>query len=268
MRPAAPPRDHVPPPPDQTERDPTRRFSRRVADYVRYRPHYPSGVLDLLREGIGLTPQTLIADVGSGTGLATELFLGNGNPVWAVEPNPEMRAAAERRLGGRANFRSVDGTAEATTLPAASVDGVVAAQAFHWFDPEKTRAEFRRILRAGGWVVLMWNTRVVTTPFGHAYESLLQSLGGDYARVTHEHLDQTVLGGFFAGGFQRRTLPNGRTLDFDSLRGGLRSASYAPSEGQAGYAPMLEKLRRIFDAHQRDGRVRVELETRLYFGRV
>ena len=132
------------------EPDPTQRFSNRVDDYVRHRPHYPPGVLDLLREGIGLTPRTVIADVGSGTGISTELFLENDNTVFAVEPNPEMRAAAKRLLGGRANFHSVDGTAEATTLPGGSVDCVVAAQAFHWFDPEKTRAEFQRILRAGG----------------------------------------------------------------------------------------------------------------------
>jgi SAM-dependent methyltransferase len=260
--------DHRRAAPARAATDPTRRFSHRVDDYVRYRPHYPPAVLDLLRAGIGLTPRTVVADVGAGPGIAAELFLTNGNPVWAVEPNPEMRAAAERRLGGRPGFHSIDGTAEATTLPDASIDCVVAAQAFHWFDPVKARAEFRRILRAGGWVVLLWNTRLVTTPFGRAYESLLQSLGGDYPRVTREHIDQAVLGAFFAGGFERRTLPNGRTLDFASLRGGLLSASYAPTAGQSGYAPMLAELRRIFDAHQRDGRVPVELETRLYFGRV
>ena len=128
-------------PPVPMEPDPTRRFSNRVDDYVRYRPHYPPGVLDRLREGIALTPRTVIADVGSGTGISTELFLQNGNTVFAIEPNPEMRAAAERLLGGRPNFHSVRGTAEATTLPDGSVDCVVAAQAFHWFDPEKTRVE-------------------------------------------------------------------------------------------------------------------------------
>jgi SAM-dependent methyltransferase len=254
--------------PTQPGSDPTQRFSNRVDHYIRYRPHYPAGVLALLREGIGLTPATVIADIGSGTGIATALFLDHRHLVFAVEPNREMRGAAERLLGGRANFRSVNGTAEATTLPDASVDCVVAAQAFHWFDPEKTRAEFRRILRAGGWVVLLWNTRLVTAPFARAYESLLQTCSGDYARVTHEHIDQTVLGGFYAGGYQRRTLPNERTLDFDSLRGGLLSASYAPTEGQSGHAPMLENLRRIFDEYQQGGRVRLDLETRLYYGRV
>ena len=240
----------------------------KVSGRGRQSSHYPAGVLTLLRAGIGLTPATVIADIGSGTGIATALFLDHGNPVFAVEPNREMRGAAERLLGGRPNFRSVDGTAEATTLPDASVDCVVAAQAFHWFDPAKTRGEFRRILRPDGWVVLLWNTRLVTAPFARAYEALLQTCSGDYARVTHEHIDQTVLGSFYAGGWQRRTLPNERTLDFDSLRGGLLSASYAPTEGQDGYAPMMENLRRIFDEFQQDGRVRLDLETRIYFGRV
>jgi len=137
------------------EHDPTQRFSNRADNYTRYRPHYPDGVLDILRDGIGLTPQTVIADIGSGTGIATALFLRNGNPVFAVEPNREMRVAAEEQLHARPGFQSVQGTAEATTLPAASVDCVVAAQAFHWFDPVKTQAEFRRILKPGGWVVLM-----------------------------------------------------------------------------------------------------------------
>jgi SAM-dependent methyltransferase len=203
------------------EPDPTQRFSNRVDDYVRYRPHYPPGVLDLLREGIGLTPRTVIADVGSGTGISTELFLQNGNTVFAVEPNPEMRAAAKRLLGGRANFHSVNGTAEATMLPDGSADCVVAAQAFHWFDPEKTRAEFRRILRAGGWVVLLWNTRLKdATAFSRAYEKLLLTFGTDYAQVQHERIDAAGLQRFYAAGFQRRTLPTSRCLTTSRSKAG------------------------------------------------
>jgi len=254
--------------PSPSGRDPTQRFSDRVDAYVRYRPHYPAGVLAVLRAEIGLTPAGVIADIGSGTGIATALFLDHGNPVHAVEPNREMRGAAERLLGGRPNFHSVDGTAEATTLPDRSVDVVAAAQAFHWFDVEKTRAEFRRILRPGGWVVLLWNTRLKDPPFARAYEDLLESLEGENARVSHEQAEQNAVGGFFAGNFERRTLPNERTLDFEALKGGLLSASYAPLEGHPGHAPMLARLRRIFDEHQQGGRVRLDLETRLYFGRL
>jgi SAM-dependent methyltransferase len=253
----------------RTVSDPARRFSDRVDDYVRYRPHYPPGVLDRLREGVGLTPAAVIADIGAGTGISTELFLRNGNPVFAVEPNREMRAAAERILGDCPGFHSVDGTAEATTLPAASLDGVVAAQAFHWFDPGKARDEFRRILRPGGWVALMWNRRrKYTTPFSRAYEALLETYGVDYAQVRHERIDAAELDRFFLPGYQLRTLPNQQSLDFDALKGRLLSSSYTPTEAQESYAPMIKALQDIFQEHQQGGHVRFDYETQIYFGQV
>lgn len=253
----------------QPSADPTQRFSNRVENYVRYRPHYPAGVLDILRENIGLKAEAVVADVGSGTGISAEPFLRNGNPVLAVEPNREMRAAAERLLGGFPGFRSIPGTAEATTLPDASIDCVVAAQAFHWFNPARTQAEFRRILRPDGWVVLLWNTRLKdATPFQRAYEKLLESYAGDYAQVKHERIDAAALAGFYAGGYQVRTLPNLQAFDLESLKGRLLSSSYAPTETQEGYAPMIGALQEIFAEHQQGGRVRFDYETQIYFGRV
>ncbi len=248
--------------------DATRRFSDRVDDYVRYRPHYPDGVLEVLRAGAGLTPAAVIADVGAGTGISTELFLRNGNPVLAIEPNREMRAAAERSLGGTPGFRSVAGTAEATSLPPASVDGIVVAQAFHWFDPARARTEFQRILRPGGWVALIWNTRRKDTPFARAYEALLEKFGTDYAQVTHERIDEAALARFFAPGFARHSLPNSQVLDLAALRGRLLSSSYAPAAGDSRHAPMLAELEAIFRKHQRDGRVRIDYQTQIYFGRI
>jgi SAM-dependent methyltransferase len=250
-----------------TTSDPTRRFSNRVADYVRYRPHYPPGVLDILRQEIGLTTQTVIADVGAGTGISTAMFLRNGNRVFAVEPNREMRTAAEQLLRDCPGFQSVDGTAEATTLPDGSVDCVIAAQAFHWFDPTKTRREFRRILRAGGWVVLMWNRRLKdATPFLGAYEALLETHGVDYAQVRHDRIDEAALARFYAPGFHWHALPNAQIFDFESLKGRLLSSSYAPPQGHSGHAPMMAMLRRIFQEHQQHGRVRFEYETVIYHG--
>jgi SAM-dependent methyltransferase len=249
------------------KRDPTQRFSDRVENYVRYRPHYPLGVLAVLRREIALTPDWTLADVGSGTGISTDLFLGNGNKVFAVEPNREMREAAEKRLGTHPRFHSVDGTAEATTLPATSMDGVVAAQAFHWFDPEKTRAEFRRILRPGGWIVLLWNTRLKDgPPFLRGYAELLETYAVDYAQVKHERIDGNALDRFFDSGYRRHTLPNVQSLDFDALKGRLLSSSYTPTEKHPRYAPMLEALRGIFDQHQQDDRVRIDYETVVYCG--
>src|ERR1019366_8204811 len=125
--------------------DPTGRFSSRVDDYVRYRPSYPSGIVTLLQLHCGLTPVSVVADIGSGTGLLAELFLKFGCVVFCVEPNIQMRIAGEHMLRGFGNFHSVDGRAENTGLGDASVDLAVSGQAFHWFDPVRTRDELRRI---------------------------------------------------------------------------------------------------------------------------
>jgi SAM-dependent methyltransferase len=250
--------------------DPTARFGNRVADYIATRPGYPAAVLDILRAEAGLTPASIVADVGSGTGLSTEMFLKNGNTVYGIEPNAEMRAAGEQLLASYRHFHSVAGTAEATTLPDASVDLVVAGQAFHWFDPPRARAEFRRILRPGGAVTLMWNTRRLdTSPFLRDYETLLQRFGTDYREVVHTNVDQPRLSAFFGpGGFRTFKLDNLQLFDREGLRGRLRSSSYTPPPGHPNFGPMMAELDRIFDAHNASERVRFEYNTELYVGRL
>jgi SAM-dependent methyltransferase len=211
----------------------------------------------------------VIADIGSGTGISTSLFLQNGNPVFAVEPNDEMRAAAERWLQADLHFHSVAGRAEATTLPDASVDFIVAAQACHWFDLEKARAEFSRMLRPGGRVVLLWNRRLKdTTPFLRDYEALLQTYATDYVDVQHERITSAVLEGFFAPGFQLQALPNEQDFDYEALEGRLLSSSYAPGSSDPRHGPMLAALHGVFHRHEFNGRVRFDYETQVYFGRV
>ena len=250
--------------------DPTARFSNRVDDYVRYRPSYPAGVLEILRAEVGLTPASIIADVGSGTGISAELFLRNGNTVYAVEPNDAMRHAAERLLGGYHAFHSVNGRAEATTLPDASIDLSLAAQAFHWFDVPKARAEWQRILRPDGWAVLVWNTRRTdTSPFLRAFEALLQRFGTDYRDVVHTNISADSLQAFYGGAhYVKKTLDHHQELDQDGIRGRLLSSSYAPAAGHPNHEPMPAELERIVAEHGREGWVRVEYETEVYVGRV
>lgn len=248
--------------------DPTTRFSDRVADYVRYRPGYPDAVLDVLRAATGLTAPAAVADVGAGTGISAALFVAHGFVVHAVEPNAAMRAAAEAALGGRPGFRCVDGTAEATTLPDASVDLVVAAQSFHWFEPAPTAREFARILRPDGHVLLMWNTRRTDTPFLHGYEALLHAYATDYAAIDHRHVDAAAVRRFFRGRApERHVLPNEQRFDRQALRGRLLSSSYAPPAGHPRHAPMLEALDALFDAHAEAGMVRFSYDTEMYVGR-
>jgi ubiquinone/menaquinone biosynthesis C-methylase UbiE len=250
--------------------DAKKRFSNRAEDYARYRPGYPREALELLHTWCGLKPEHAIADIGSGTGLLSKIFLDHGNRVFGVEPNAEMRSAGEEYLRDYRNFTSVAGSAEATTLPAQSIDFVTAAQAFHWFDPQPTRREFQRILKPHGRVVILWNERLLDeTAFLCDYEELLRQFGTDYARV-HESYPRAeqMLSFFGANEFTSHTLPNAQEFDFAGLSGRLRSSSYAPAPGHPQFQPMIEELQRIFAAHQKEGVVRMEYRTRVYTGKL
>ena len=251
-------------------RDPTQRFTGRVDIYARYRPFYPRAILDLLETRCNLTSASVVADVGSGTGILSELFLKNGNRVLGVEPNAEMREAGEKRLEHYPRFTSVAGTAEATTLDDACVDFVTAGQAFHWFDVKRTRTEFGRILRPGGWVVVIWNARRRdTTPFLAAYERLLQVHGTDYEQVEHGRRAAGMVDEFFGSdGYEAASFDNAQTFDLDGLKGRLLSSSYLPGPGEPGSGVMLREAEELFLEHQTNGKVTIEYDTKVYYGRL
>ena len=246
--------------------DPTKRFSSRVDNYVKFRPDYPPDVLGVLRSRCGLIPETVVADVGSGTGIFTRQLLANGNTVYGVEPNAEMRAAGAEFLAAFPRFHSVDGTAEATTLPDGSVGVITAAQAFHWFKRKRTRTEFARILAPGGWLALIWNDRPLDrTPFLRAYEALLHEFGPDYLAVRHQHLDLPQVQEFVGCTEVTLTvLEHRQLLDYDGLEGRLLSSSYAPEAGHPLHEPMLRRLREIFEQYQADGTVSLDYDTQVY----
>jgi SAM-dependent methyltransferase len=247
----------------------TSRFSDRVENYVRYRPGYPAEALQILQTECGLAPHHVVADIASGTGIWTRPLLENGNSVFGVEPNTEMRQAGERLLAGFSKFTSIAGTAETTTLADASVDFVTAAQAAHWFERERARQEFVRILKPGGWLVLLWNERLTdSTPFLRDYEQLLLNYGTDYADVRHEKTTDEVNRFFDPLPFQERAFPMRQEFDYAGIEGRLLSSSYAPGREHPQYAPMLRELRQIFDAHKVGGRATFDYKTRVYFGRL
>jgi SAM-dependent methyltransferase len=249
--------------------DPTRRFSNRVENYLKYRPTYPPAIIPLLERECGLTPESVIADLGSGTGLLTELFLRNGNPVLGVEPNPEMRAAGEKVLAKYPRFSSVNGAAEATTLADHSIDFVVAGQAFHWFNREAARVEFLRILQPGGWVVVAWNGyRVESSPLMAAYQDLVVRYGTDYSEVRREVVSCDVESFYAPGSCKCARFEFQQAFDSEGLKGRLLSASYAPEPDHPNYGAMLREVRKVFDANEKDGKVVFEYETELYYGQL
>lgn len=247
-------------------KDATQRFSSRVDDYVRFRPGYPPEIVGLLKKECELTVDSVIADIASGTGIFTRMLLENGNRVFGVEPNDEMRRAGERFLADHPRFNSVAGTAEATTLPDHSVDMVTAAQAAHWFDRENARREFVRILKPGGWLVLVWNDRRLdSTEFQRDYEQLLRTYGTDYELV-RRHGVALAIESFFTQPFQTRAFEYKQTFDYAGLEGRLLSSSYIPQKDHPQYNAMLLELRRIFDRHQLNGSVSFDYDTRVYYG--
>jgi SAM-dependent methyltransferase len=250
------------------EHNSTARFSDRVADYVRYRPGYPDELVETLKDSAGLTRSSVVADIGSGTGISANLFLLLGCEVYGVEPNREMRLAAEECFRDEGRFHSLDATAEATTLASGSIDLVAAGQAFHWFEPVSTRRQWLRVLKPQGQVALFWNNRRIdTTPFLIAYEKLLHEFGTDYKEVNHTRIDHAALAGFFGNkAFRSFRFPYSQSFDFEGLKGRLLSSSYAPARGHPDHEPMLQELRRIFEASAVNGRVSFDYDTELSVG--
>jgi ubiquinone/menaquinone biosynthesis C-methylase UbiE len=246
------------------------RFSNRVDTYVKFRPSYPKEAVDVLYDIVGMRSNHIVADIGAGTGIFSKLLLERGSQVIAVEPNPSMRAAAEQMLEGEPGFQAVSGSAEATGLTEQSVDFIVCAQAFHWFDRAAAQAEFRRILKPGGKVVLIWNSRLTHgSPFLEEYEQLLRTFGTDYEKVNHQNISQSMLLSFFKEG----TMQDARNLmrqvfDYEGLKGRLLSSSYCPLPGHPNYEPMMTELWNLFERNNEDGTVVFDYETRVFWGEV
>lgn len=249
--------------------DSTTRFSNRTNHYIQSRPSYPPGMIDWLMRKMRLSGGSSVADIGSGTGISSKLLLARGCVVHAIEPNGPMRAAAEAALAHIPQFRSIDATAERTTLPDSSVDGIFCMQAFHWLDPVAAKQEWRRILRPEGRVALVWNDRRMDTLFLADYEQLLLDFGTDYQKVRHNNISGEALAAFFAPHeFTKHAVENAQHFDFAGLRGRLFSSSYAPHEDDPRSAPMLERLRETFDRHQRDDRITFLYRTTAFVGEI
>lgn len=254
--------------------DTLKRFSNRVENYVKYRPGYPAEMFAYLIKQKVLKSDSVIADIGSGTGISAKLFLDNGNMVYGVEPNNEMRKAAEKLYSRQKNFKSIVGTAEATTLKSKSIDIIIAAQAFHWFKPEEFKKEIIRVLKPGGVVLLIWNERLTDeTEFLIEYENLLHNFSVDYKDVNHKNITNKEIRNYVLSvvdnkSFNEAFFRNHQEFGFDGLKGRLLSSSYVPTEEQPNYNDMLVELKRIFDTFSKDSIVRFEYTTNIFYGQL
>ncbi|MEL7269572.1 MAG: class I SAM-dependent methyltransferase [Bacteroidota bacterium] len=249
--------------------DNTKRFSDRVANYVTYRPGYPNEIIPFLEKTTGLTADSNIADMGSGTGKSAELFLDYGYAVTGVEPNHEMRRAAEDLFQQQPLFKSIDGTAEATTLEEDSYSHIIAGQAFHWFNPPLAKKEFQRILAPGGWVVLIWNERDVRSPFLADYEVFLHEHAVKYAEVVHRNIDEQVLRTFYEPfPYHVEHFHNHQLFDFEGILGRYLSSSYAYKEDDEKFEKAKKALHLLFEKHEHNGQIKMEYQTNMYYGRL
>lgn len=246
-------------------RDNTNRFSNRVEDYIRYRPTYPNDMIKVLENKMGLNNTKVIADIGSGTGLSSIPFLKNGNVVYGIEPNKEMREAQEHFLSGYSKFISVNGTAENTSLKPKSVDIIFSGQAFHWFDKVLSKKEFSKILKDNGNIVFVWNERSTKSDFQKEYENILYNNIGEYKNVNHRNIDGPGIEKFFSPkAMQVEKLDNEQQFDLDGLIGRLKSSSYCPKEGVV-YEKLRNEIESLFSKYQKDNKITFQYETKIYW---
>ncbi len=244
--------------------DPKKRFSSRVENYIKYRPSYPLKIIDFLKEKRILAEDTVIADIGSGTGILTKFFLDNGNPVYGIEPNKDMREAAEKHLQVYTRFSSLEGSAESTGLEENCIDFITAGQSFHWFDVVEAKKEFKRILKPNGNVALIWNNRgKAGTDFNSSYENFILKFGTDYKEIKKNDGNVDL---FF--NYQKETFYNFQELDFTSFKGRVLSSSYIPLADNPIFPKMILELENLFNKHQRNGIIRIEYDTEVYIGKL
>lgn len=245
------------------------RFTHRADAYDRARPGYPDAAVDTFLERAKFTGIPIIADIGSGTGIFSALFLNRGIGIKGIEPNASMRSTSEIRFQNTPNFQAIDGRAEATGLPDQSVNGVVTAQAFHWFDAATFRAETLRICKPPRWAMLVWNRRLSAgTPFLQAYEAFLREWGTDYAEISQRYENEDHIREFFGGPFTLKEFDNRQDLDRGRLRERILSSSYMPGPAHARHESMLEALDKLFDHYQESKEVTLMYTTAAYIGRV
>ncbi|MCH8906980.1 MAG: class I SAM-dependent methyltransferase [Candidatus Heimdallarchaeota archaeon] len=247
----------------------TKRFSTRVENYINFRPHYPELEVEFFKRRLSLELNHSIAEIGSDTGIISQLFLEKGYQVFGVEPNDDMRKAAEELLTNyisKKNFISINATAEKTSLDSQSIDFIIAGQAFHWFAPILFQRESKRILRKNGWSVLIWNSRIIEgDSFHEAYEDFIQKHSTGYKEIHQQWREESDMNIYFDQ-YEEQTFENFQEVNFTGLLGRYLSSSYAPSSGTKEAKIAEQELQKLFNKHQQNNQVKIIYKTHVYYG--
>ncbi|MBO4697713.1 MAG: methyltransferase domain-containing protein [Lachnospiraceae bacterium] len=249
--------------------DETKLFNGHAEAYAAGRPSYAKELIDCLYGCYGVTADSVIADIGSGTGKFAAQLLERGSTVFCVEPNDDMRRTAEQELGGLSNFRSVKGDASDTTLEAGSVGFVTTAQAFHWFDVAKFRSECARILRPDGMVFLIWNIRDESDPLNRdmreIYTEYCPHFKGFNGGIVK---DDPRIREFFRNGYEFVSFANPLYLNRDAFILRSLSGSYSLMEGDARYEEYLKAVADVFEKYAAEGNVTIANQSVAYAGSI
>ena len=244
---------------------PTTVFSSKAEKYARYRWRYAAQAVQTITEVTGINRESRAADIGAGTGILTRELTGSVGLIYAVEPNPEMRAVARRELAAYPSCRIVDGRAEATTLEDGSLDLVTAAQATHWFEPRAARKEIRRILKPGGWLAILRNYDT-DRELGLALEKIFPA---ETDTAVLKVGDDTPRFFYYEGRkFERHEFPFTTRQPWETFFGSLCTASYAPDEGSPLFASFEASARQVFQEFSAGGSIEQHGVTELYLGQV
>lgn len=243
------------------------RFDGKGEIYAKARPKYALKLFDYLKNTLYIPAGSIFADIGSGTGIFAEQLLNCGYKVFAVEPNGDMRKKAEEKLSHNENFHSVNGADADTKLPSGSVDHITAAQAFHWFDAEAFRKECGRILKPGGKVIIVYNSRDEQAACTKALADLQRQYNPEFHGFSNGISDERCIA-FFAGKCDILRTDNTQTYNRQGYIDRVLSSSYSLKEADTGYAEYLKAINEIFDCFSANGLISVPTETVAYIGEI
>lgn len=248
------------------EYKPTERFTDVVEAYTKFRPGYPGEIVEILIKNYLIGKNCILADVGSGTGIFSKLFVETGFFVYGVEPNEMMRKQSENEFAYSDCFKAIDGTAEETSLDSESIDVIMAAQSFHWFETKKALKEFSRILKPDGHIVIVWNERnSKENSFMDKYEKLLIKYCSDYKETNHKRYTYETMKDLFEDkNIELYMINHFQDLNCEGLTGRVKSCSYCPKSDHKNFKPLMEGLTDLFSSNQSNGVVQFDYNTLMY----